>query len=269
MRASDGRPHAIATHFGDIVLEDSGADPGATPLLLIHAIASSARMWDAVRHRLPGDVRLLTPDLLGHGRSDQPRRPLGITDHADLLADLLAGSDVHRCCVAGCSLGALIALELAARHPTLVAGAVCNGLPGWGGEAQRMARFASLVEKVGPDGLPDPAAPLGGTVQPMTPEVEEQRRRDRTRCGRSFLNSLWAVAAFDPIARLPRVGCPVLVLMGGADPHLGSGPIVADGLPRGRLLVLPNAGHLTPFDDPAGVATAIRTVVGSSLERTA
>jgi pimeloyl-ACP methyl ester carboxylesterase len=61
-------------------------------------------------------------------------------------------------------------------------------------------------------------------------------------------------------ARLPRVGCPVLVVAGNPD---GNAPAivaaeVADRLPRGRLVVLDHLGHFGPMQDPAGVAQVIR-----------
>ncbi|WP_432973542.1 alpha/beta fold hydrolase [Dactylosporangium sp. CA-233914] len=90
------------------------------PVVLLHGLASTHRWWDLVADRLPG-LRLIRFDHRGHGQSSTP--PSGYTvdaftnDAAAVLDALATGP----CVIAGHSLGATIALELAARRPDLVA----------------------------------------------------------------------------------------------------------------------------------------------------
>lgn len=246
--------------LGEVHYQTYGHDPGdAPPLLLLHAVGGSTQLWDDVLTPLrSGNGRLIvTPDLLGHGRSGDPSRDITLPEHADTMAGLMAQLGVTRFAVAGTSMGALIALDLAARYPDRVSSLVLNGCPGWHLESQRMARFAQMASKVGADGLPDPDAPLGGTVTPPDAATAERRRADLKRCGRWFISSWWAIAAFDPIARLGRIRCPMHLVMGDNDFHLATSYALVDGVACGRMTVLPGAGHLTPFDDPKGVAAAI------------
>jgi pimeloyl-ACP methyl ester carboxylesterase len=96
------------------------------PFLLVHGLASNARMWDGVADRLgAADVTALTVDLRGHGRSSKPDGPFDVPTVAGDLATLIEQLDLDRPVVAGQSWGGNVAVELAARHPDLVRGIVC------------------------------------------------------------------------------------------------------------------------------------------------
>lgn len=123
-----------------------------------------------------------------------------------------------------------------------------------------MARFKLMAARAGPDGKPDADLKLGGTAKPSSPEVAARRRQDLSRCGEWFFSSWWAIAAFDPISRLPRIACPVRIIMGETDYHLATAYTLVEGLSGAQLQVLPGVGHLSPFDDPAAIAAAINDV---------
>lgn len=239
------------TCLGTMTFRDEGTGP---PLLLIHSLGTSNELWRDVIDRMSADYRIIAPDVLGHGRSAKPSRELTIPDHADLLAALMTSLGIERFAVAGTSLGGLLTLELGARYARRVTAIVCNGAPGWHLESQRLARLISTSRMVGPDGNPKPDTVPGGTVRQPTPEQLASRKRDLADVGRWFMSTMWAIASYDPIARLPAVRCPVMVMMGDGDFHLATSYTLLDGLVDGRLHVLPNAGHLSPYDDPHGVA---------------
>lgn len=98
--------------------------PGAPGLLLHHGLASSQHIWDRMLTRLTRRMRVVTFDARGHGLSGKPNRGYGF---AHVVADALAVSraaEMERPVVAGHSWGAMVTLELAARHPDTIAGAV-------------------------------------------------------------------------------------------------------------------------------------------------
>lgn len=77
-------------------------------------------MWTPLQDRLDADYRVIVPDLPGHGRSSQEP----YVSHADTvsrLATLLEQESAGRpVSVIGFSLGAQLALQLAATHPSLI-----------------------------------------------------------------------------------------------------------------------------------------------------
>ena len=97
------------------VWEGEGA--GATPLVLLHGIWDTWRTFERVAERLAAGRAVYALDLRGHGGSDKPERGYR---HANYAADVLAvlGQLPHeRVDLLGFSLGALVAICLAAEHP--------------------------------------------------------------------------------------------------------------------------------------------------------
>lgn len=103
------------------------ADPGLTQppasFLLVHGLASCARLWDGVGSALAWrGHRAVAVDQRGHGGSDKPDEGY---DFATLCADLeavIAGTGLDRPVVAGQSWGGNVVLELAARAPEVLRG---------------------------------------------------------------------------------------------------------------------------------------------------
>lgn len=113
------------------LIERAGGDyyiarwPGNGPTMLaVHGITASHFAWPSVVDALHGDYTILAPDLRGRGVNNQLPPPDGLKAQ---VADLLAVLDhyrVGRCIVVGHSLGAYIALELAAAAPRRIRGIV-------------------------------------------------------------------------------------------------------------------------------------------------
>ena len=103
--------------------------------LLVHGLASNARLWDGVAAWLNGVGHAVAAlDQRGHGRSDKPDHGYDLATACDDLVAVLAalragprGGDGawRRPVVVGQSWGANVALEVAWRHPGLTAGVVC------------------------------------------------------------------------------------------------------------------------------------------------
>jgi pimeloyl-ACP methyl ester carboxylesterase len=98
------------------VLESRG-DPSGGSFLLVHGLASNARLWDGVRDALVarGAARVVAVDLRGHGRSEKPDDGYDVATVADDLADLIDALELHDVVVAGQSWGGNVVLDLVAR----------------------------------------------------------------------------------------------------------------------------------------------------------
>jgi pimeloyl-ACP methyl ester carboxylesterase len=121
------------TGVGLHVLDWGQPTADAVSFVLVHGLASNARLWDAVARELTvlghGAVAV---DLRGHGRSDKPDPDPGayathaVADELAMLCAELARTGViaPRPVVVGQSWGGNVVVELAHRHPDAIRG-VC------------------------------------------------------------------------------------------------------------------------------------------------
>ena len=108
----------------------------ATPLLLFHGTTMDRAAWDMVRPAMTGTYRFVMVEFPGSGESSMPDGPLTVEG---LASDGLAVMDhlgIDRFHVAGYSLGAVVALGLAAIAPQRVASV--TSLCGWATTDPRM-----------------------------------------------------------------------------------------------------------------------------------
>lgn len=103
---------------------------GPIRVVLLHGMFNSGRYWGSAYDSVAGDGRSVAPDLLGFGRGPRPSDGYTAVAHADAVADTLHHRGVDGpIVVAGHSVGALVAIRLAAQHPDLVAGVVAIAPP--------------------------------------------------------------------------------------------------------------------------------------------
>jgi pimeloyl-ACP methyl ester carboxylesterase len=98
---------------------------GAVPFLLVHGLASNARLWDGVATELAArGYGVAAVDQRGHGQSDKPDEGYDFATVAGDLVDVIGSLGLDRPVVVGQSWGGNVVMELAARHPELVRGVV-------------------------------------------------------------------------------------------------------------------------------------------------
>ncbi|MGA0272445.1 MAG: alpha/beta fold hydrolase [Ilumatobacteraceae bacterium] len=94
--------------------------------LLVHGLASNARLWDGVARRLAtSGATTVAVDQRGHGLSDRPDDGYDMATVADDLAHLADALGWETAFLAGQSWGGNVVLEALARHPERFLGAVC------------------------------------------------------------------------------------------------------------------------------------------------
>jgi len=106
---------------------------GPAQVLLIHGLTGHGWRWHTLANEHLAEVRVLAPDLIGHGRSSW-EAPWTIDANVAALASLIEAEASGPVVVVGHSFGGATALHLAAACPDLVSGLVlldpAIGLPG-------------------------------------------------------------------------------------------------------------------------------------------
>lgn len=116
----------------------------SAPVLAVHGIGSSRRLWDWLHAAAP-DISLIAPDLRGRGDSLDVEGASCVHQHAEDLLQVLDALGVDSTVVCGMSMGGFVAVDLAVNHPDRVRNLVLvdGGYP--------MARPPGLT----PDALPE------------------------------------------------------------------------------------------------------------------
>ena len=146
---------------GDLFVKDEG-DRDDPAVVLLHGFAASQRWWERVAPELVRrGLRVIRPDLLGHGASEMPRDGYAPDEQARLVAALLRKLRVRRATVVGHSMGGTVASALAELRPRLVRRVAVIGTPPRDGFAElpltgRVATWpviGQLVRRIAPDPL--------------------------------------------------------------------------------------------------------------------
>jgi pimeloyl-ACP methyl ester carboxylesterase len=239
-------------------VEGSGA-----PLLLLNGGMMSFSAWDDLVPPLTERYRIIRCDFRGQLRSPG-LPPADFRGHADDLIRVLDHLGIGKCHVAGTSYGAFAGLYLAALAPervaSLVAMTVTDRVSGamWA-EAREMA--AACREALGGGSREkvydliaafafSPEWAAAHTTGIAARRVLVAHLPDAWFQGLAGLLS--ALEGLDVTPLLPRISCPVLVLLAEGDRAMprDGGEALAKGLPHGELAVVPGSGHALVVEKP-------------------
>jgi pimeloyl-ACP methyl ester carboxylesterase len=207
---------------------------------------------------------VLAPDLPGHGRSSGAPLPT-IAEMADWTAALLDAAGAAKAKLVGHSMGSLIALETAARHPAKVSalGLIATAAAMTVGPDLLKAAEAndrSAIDMVSIWGLGFQAE-LGGSLAPgLWMHSGAQRVLEQCRPGVLF-NDLSACNAYQgALAAAAQITVPATLVLGERDmmTPARAGKALAAALPNSRMVVLRGAGHLMMAERPDELLAALQ-----------
>jgi pimeloyl-ACP methyl ester carboxylesterase len=253
-------------------------------------------VWDAVAGLLQSVVRVVAPDLPGHGISEVKGAVHSMEFLADTVYEALIEVGVVKCTVVGHSMGGYVALALAERHPEMLDGLVlfsstpnadspekrlnrereialveggkkellARTLPGKGFAAENRRRladeiedFAELVMLTEDEGI---TALLRGMAE----------RRDRNEVLQRLSGTERSRGAGGPDeiedegVMAERIEVPVLFVFGRGDEYISAevAEAMAVAHPRARVVWLEHSGHNGMVEEPRAAAEAILKFVG-------
>lgn len=272
---------------GTIEYEDSGPPPGGGPtVVLLHGLIMDGTVWRKVAPGLARDARVIRPTLpLGaHRIPMEPDADLSLRGMTRLVADFLAALDLRDVVLVLNDWGGplmLVEEGLDERVGSFVFTA-CElfdnfppGIPG---------RLAALAGKLGPTGVKLAMQPLGirrlrrfpllfgwMSKRPVPDDVtdgwfrpiltQHGVRRDLAKYAGSRFTKAETTAATERLRDFDR---PALVVWAPEDRLMpaGHGRRLAELLPQGRLVEIPDSYTLIPEDQPEALLTHLRAFVG-------
>ena len=240
-------------------------EPSLPAVVLLHGAGFDHSTW-ALHSRwfAHHGYSVLAPDLPGHGRSAGQPLP-NIADMADWTAALLDAAGARQARLVGHSMGSLIALETAARHPEKVSGLSLIGTAATmtvGPDLLKAAEANDLaaVDMVSIWGLGF-SAELGGSLAPGL-WMHQGAQRVLQRCASGVLYSdLNACNAYqNALAAAAQIKVPVTFVLGERDmmTPAKAGKALAAAMPHARTVVLPGAGHMMMIEQPDELLAALK-----------
>ncbi|MEM6374128.1 MAG: alpha/beta hydrolase [Pseudomonadota bacterium] len=245
------RPRSETAPLAAIV---AGSGP---QVLLLHGVGLRAEAWAAQLDDLARCNIVRAVDLPGHGRSAAIAGKPTLSDYTHALSACLQDNTV----VIGHSFGAMIALDLAVKHPHQVSGvAALNAI--YGRDPMARAAVIERADHLDDTVAPDPALPLQrwfGAAQ--TPQRDACAHWLGTVDPTGYKAAYHVFAHADGPSRvdLASLHCPALFLTGAEEPNStpAMSRAMAEITPKGQAHIVEGAAHMMPMTHAKEVNDAL------------
>jgi len=269
-RSNNRRPASLYFEANGISLHYLDWGKGSSRhTVLLHGLTSQAHTWDQFARETSDSLRVIAPDLRGHGESGHAEDGYTLDCFADDVKALVRHLNLSTFDLVGHSLGALIVIRFTAEHPALVNHLVLvDGGPALNAEVAREDSTDSFVRPLGFDTQEEAKA----WHRERDPAMSDERLERRVKYGmRQNWVGKW-VFRHDPELywilegdtrrfredeqrlweMLAAIHCPVLVLRGQESPLLSpeGAQRMANAAPNAKVVEIPGAGHSIHSDAP-------------------
>jgi pimeloyl-ACP methyl ester carboxylesterase len=260
--------------------------PGNQLALLIHGWSSSWYAMSPLMSVLNRRLHCIAVDLPGYGQSQPGPEPVTIAGYADLMAELIRQASPDRPAVlVGHSMGGMISLTLALRHPELVERLIllCPTISG------RLSMFVNLV--IAPTIIAERfvSSRISALLEPhlcgltdrvmrpasfseqsgVTQQDYERLRADARRPGQNKVRAecYWAMRHGDLRGKLASLSLPSLAIWGMEDNTvpLRDASALVNEWPEVDLRILPRVSHWPQFEAAELTRRHIRAFLGTPL----
>jgi 3-oxoadipate enol-lactonase len=235
----------------ELAVVDTGA-PDGPPVVWLGSLGSSTAMWDRQIAAFGGDRRCVLVDHPGHGASPPASGPLSIAALGADVLDALDRSRITRADVVGLSLGAMVAMWLAAEHPARVDRMVLLCTSARFDAPEPWHERAATVRAGGTEAVADTV--VGRWLSPAyavehTEEVGAFVRMVRSTDAESYARCCEAIATMDLHPVLSAIRAATLVVAGTLDPATPPRYLKAIAAAvRGSRIETVDAAHLANWE---------------------
>lgn len=246
-------PNGITLHF-------AAQGPTTGPaVVMLHGFTDSWFSFSRVLPLLPGDMRVVAPDMRGHGDSERPPHGYRLADLADDVLQLMDALQIPKAVIVGHSMGSFVARKVYELAPGRVSRLVLVGA----GPETLTPVMTGLMHMI--NWLTDPVdesfvrefqmscvhAPV---PEPFMEAVIANSRRVPARIWKDVMQGL-----IEGEINLSRPDVRTLVLGGRQDAVFSEMEqmVLARQFPRGELHLVDGVGHTLHWEQPATFVSAL------------
>ncbi len=228
-------------------------------VIMLHGYTDSWFSFSRVLPLMPPELRVVVPDLRGHGDSDKPLLGYRITDLADDVIRLMDALQIEKAVVVGHSMGSFVARKVYALARSRVSRLVLVGA----GPSTQTEVFTELSTAV--DELSDPVDEgfvrdfqMSTVCVPVPASFMEaaiaNSRRMPSRIWKALLHGM-----IEDEVWLVRPEVRTLVLGGRQDSIFSATEqmVLARQFPRGELHLIDGVGHTLHWEQPSTFVSAL------------
>lgn len=238
------------------------------PIVMILGLSHRLPHWGRLPALLAEQLFVVTFDCRGMGQSEKRDEPFTISDEVGDILSIMDAAGVERAAVYGRSRGGMLAQELALTAPERVSALILSGTSHRGRSAVGSTDAVNAAMNFTPDMTREQifetqnAAMASPGWKERDPQAfAEVMRIDLEAPPRRFavVRQQESISGWSSFDRLGEIQCPTLVICGADDgmvPPANSRQI-AGGIPRAKLELIPQCGHLPMLEKPDEVAQLV------------
>ena len=237
---------------------------------LSHSLACDLQMWDEEAKRLSKRYKVLRYDTRGHGKTSAPSGAYTLELLADDLHGLLAALGVKSTHFVGLSMGGMIGQTYALKYQGVFRSlALCDTTSRYPAEAAGL--WVDRIKTVETQGMEPLVAP---TLARWFTEPFRKTRPDvvdkvanmiRSTPATGYIGCCHAIPKISLTARLHEIRCPSVVIVGRDDAGtpVAMAEEIHQAMPGSKLVVIPDAAHLSNLEQPDAFNQALGDFIGS------
>jgi 2-hydroxy-6-oxonona-2,4-dienedioate hydrolase len=258
---------------------EQGSGPA---LVLLHGMFGDHLDWEPVLEPLARDFRVIAVDLPGFGESDKPDIDYTVEFFLDSLQALLKHLGIAKAALIGNSFGGTLSIFFAIAHPEIVERLVLvssGGIRPFTTEEQARVAVHYVEENLGALTPAIQEAMLSPIFARLSDQRERYLAKQNAKLTRPDFKSYVRVlarcaklgASHELVHRLAEIPCQTLMVWGDKDVVFPK-EFAQKALPNlhsGKLVLLPDCGHVPQLDDPVAFVREVREFLTNGKVRSA
>ncbi len=241
----------------DLYYEEYGQ---GIPVVFLHGFPFDHTIWEPLVPLLRDQARMILPDLRGFGHSPVTEGVYPMRLLAEDIAHLMDRLEIEKAVLVGHSMGGYASLSFAQAYPGRLLGLGLVATHAAADSPERRQTRYKLAESVVHKGARVVASNMVSTLTPRKELLEPINELILRAHPEGIAGALKGMAErHDLTGALSGITVPAVVIVGKADQLLLRENVetMAQMLPKGWLVEIPNAGHMLTMEDPQAVADAL------------
>lgn len=261
----------IEVNGAELFYDEAGS--GSETIVFAHSILFSGRMFDEQISSLKDRYRCVTFDFRGQGRSQVTEGGYDMDSLYEDTVSLIEQLECAPCHFVGFSMGGFIALRIVLRRPDLLKSMILvdtSAEPELKKNLRKYRLLNLIARRFGPSAVARYVMPILFSQNFLRDSARAKQRRrwrnelvanDRIGITRAVTGVITRQGVYD---QLNSIGMPTLIIVGEND--VSTPPEMSERMhariPESRLEVIPEAGHMTPIEQP----DALNDLLGEFLD---